>query len=78
MIVTIFLFFGSLDAFDGNCAKYENFVVLNGVEIANTDELGILRIESGRACLEKCLGTDTCLGLFEFHYSCEKTIFEWK
>ena len=67
MILLLYLFFESLSAFDGNCAKYENFVELDGVEIANTDELGIFRTGSSRACSEKCLGTDTCLGLFEFH-----------
>ena len=73
MILSLFLFFDSLDAFDGNCAKYEDFVELDGVEIANTDELGIFRIESGRSeCSQKCLETDTCLGLFKFQFCCER------
>ena len=67
MLLTLFLFFCSLDAFDGNCTKYEHFVELDGVEIANTDELGIFRIESDRSeCAQKCRETDTCLGLFQF------------
>ena len=65
MILTLFLFFNLFDAFDVNCAKYEDFVELEGVEISNTDELEILRVESGRSeCSFKCLETDTCLGLF--------------
>ena len=60
------LFF-SLDAFDWNCTRYKHFLELDGIEIANTDELGIFRIESDRSeCAQKCLQTDTCLGLFQF------------
>ena len=67
MLLKLFLFFCSSDAFDGNCTKYEHFVELDGIEIANTDDLGIFRIETDRSeCAQKCLQTDTCLGLFQF------------
>ena len=67
MFLTLFLFFCSLNAFDGNCSKYEHFVELDVIEIANTDELGIIRIESDRyECAQKCFETETCLGLFQF------------
>ena len=58
-----------LDAGDKNRKRYKNFVELDGVEIDNTDELGIFRIESDRSeCAQKCLQTDTCLGLFQFFF----------
>ena len=69
MLLKLFLFFCSLNAedFDGDCDKYKQFVELDGVEIANTDELGIFRIESDRSeCSKKCVETDLCLGLFHF------------
>ena len=67
MLLTLFLLFCSLDAFDGDCTKYEQFVELDGVEIANTDELGISRVEGRSECSEKCLETDTCLGLIHIY-----------
>ena len=71
MLLTLFLFFCASNAedFDGDCDKYKQFVELDGVEIANTDELGIFRIESDRSeCSQKCLETDLCLGLFQFFF----------
>ena len=56
-----------LDTFEENRMRYEKFVELDDVEIVNTDEVGIFRIESDRSeCAQKCLQTDNCLGSFQF------------